>query len=335
VDFTELLALSGSHAEARAIQVAVKLGIFEALSDCDLDHQGLAGRVKCNPRAVMLLANALTALGLFTVDSGRFRLTETARRHLLKASALDLGAMIRFDEAIFPLWSRLENSLKTGKSVRPADMYQNRPEETERFIAAMDSLTRARGDARYLRDHLDLNGVVALADLGGGPGTYVIELLDRWPAIRAGILDLPATLRVADRILTQRCPDRLRQRIELIECDYTSGELPPGWDAIFLSNIIHSENEATNKNLIAKCFRALNPGGRILIKDHLMDRDLVEPRAGAVFSLYLLLTTQGRNYGCDEVATWLTDTGFQRITHHDLPSPPFSSRVLEARKPPG
>jgi hypothetical protein len=334
MNFSELLAISGAHAQARIIQVAVKLGVFEALADSDLDHRQLASRVSCEPRAVMLLANALVALGLLTIEAGRYRLGEAARRHLLEASDRYLGGMILFDEAIFPLWSRLEDSLKSGRSVREADMFQKHPEETERFIEAMDSLTRARGDARYLRDQLDFSGVSTLADLGGGPGTYVVEMLVRWPALRAAILDLPATLRVADRILARRCPASIRQRIELIECNYLSAELPGRWDAIFLSNIIHSENEETNRSLIAKCLRALNCGGRIVIKDHLMDRDLVRPRAGALFSLYLLLTTRGRDYAYDEVQGWLASAGFGEINHYDLPSPPFSSTLIQARKPP-
>jgi SAM-dependent methyltransferase len=333
MNFSELLAMSGAHAEARIIQVAVKIGVFEALGDCDLDHRQLASRVKCDPRAVMLLANALVALGLLAIEGNRYHLGETARLHLLEASDRYLGGMILFDEAIFPLWSQLEACLKSGQSARETDMFQNRFEETARFVGAMDSLTRARGDARYLADRLDFTGVSKLADLGGGPGTYALEILARWPALRAAILDLPATLGVADRILARRCPASIRHRIELVECDYLSAELPPGWDAIFMSNIIHSEDDETNQNVIAKCFRALNRGGRIMIKDHLMDRNLVEPRAGALFSLYLLLTTRGRDYGYDEVATWLVAAGFREIKRCDLPSPPFSSSLIEARKP--
>ena len=92
--------------------------------------------------------------------------------------------------------------------------------------------------------------------------------------------------------------------------DYLTGELPGPIDAIFMSNIIHSENEAVNAALIAKCFRALAPGGLIAIKDHIMNRDLTEPAAGAVFSLYLLLTTHGRDYSFDETAGWLGAAGF-------------------------
>jgi hypothetical protein len=100
-----------------------------------------------------------------------------------------------------------------------------------------------------------------------------------------------------------------------------------------MSNIIHSENEAVNAALIAKCFRALARGGLIAIKDHIMNRDLTEPAAGAVFSLYLLLTTHGRDYSFDETAGWLGAAGFIDIRMTTLPSPPFTSSIVTARKP--
>ena len=83
-------------------------------------------------------------------------------------------------------------------------MFQRRPEETRRFIRAMDSLVRARGDAAWVAANLDLSGVRAIADVGGGPGTYLIEFLRRFPEMKGAILDLPATLTVAREILDER-----------------------------------------------------------------------------------------------------------------------------------
>jgi hypothetical protein len=95
---------------------------------------------------------------------------------------------------------------------------------------------------------------------------------------------------------------------------------------------IHSEDEETNTALTAKSFRALNRGGLIVIKDHLMNDALTEPSAGAVFSLYLLLTTRGRDYSLAEVSEWLDAAGFSDVKHEALPSPPFTSSMVLGRK---
>jgi len=332
MDFAELSALASGHAEARAIQTALKLGIFELLESSPLDDAGLAAAISANRRATALIANAMVALGLLDKRANRYALTETSRRYLLRSSAEYLGGLILFDESIFGTWTHLEQTIRSGAPARPTDMFQNRPEETERFIRAMDSLTRARGDPSYVADRLDLSRVSTLADIGGGPGTYALAMLHRWPRLRAAIYDLPATLEVARSILAEREPAALA-RIDLVRFDYLYDEIPGQYGALFMSNIIHNEDETDNARLFRKCFRALEPGGLMIIKDHIMNADLTEPRPGAIFALYLLLTTRGRDYSFDEVSRWLRDAGFVDIRHDALPSPPFTSSMVIARKP--
>ena len=327
MEFSELADLAGAHAGARAIQVALKLRLFEALAERSLHASELAASIGCDPQATALLANAMVALRLLDKRTDRLSLTPASRRFLLTASPDYLGAMILFDEAIFPLWSRLEDSIRSGTPARTPDMFQRSHEETALFIRAMDSLVRARGDAIWTAENIDLSGVGAIADVGGGPGTYLIEFMRRFPGLKGAILDLPATLAVTRQILEER-DARTAARIELIEYDYLRQELPARFDAIFLSNIIHSEDAPTSRALFQRCYRGLRPGGIVIIKDHIMNADLTEPAAGAVFSLYLLLTTPGRDYSFDEVAQWLREAGFADIRRQALPAPPFSSSVV-------
>ena len=332
VDLTRLIAMAGGHAEARSIQTALKLGLLEALRPKPLDWQTLAAAIHCDSRATMLLANALVALGLLRKDAAEYRLSDSARKFLLADSPEYLGGMILFDEALWTTWGKLDESIRTGQPARAPEMYQSTPEETERFIRAMDCLVRARGDAIWMAEQLDLSWARTLADLGGGPATYLAEFLSRWPHIRGVLLDLPATLQVARKILSER-GGAWQQRLVLNELDYKRNEIPGPLDVIFMSNVIHSEDEAQNRLLVAKCFRALAPGGLVVIKDHIMNTELTRPPAGAVFSLYLLLTTNGHDYSFDEVSHWLRGAGFNDIALNVLPSPPFSSSLVLARKP--
>jgi hypothetical protein len=331
IDFTKLMAMAGAHAEARAIQVALKLGVFEALVSAQ-DTGGLARAIGGNERAAMLLANALVAMGLLEKREGIYALAQIARRFLLKSSDDYLGGMILFDGALFGLWERLEGAIRTGRPVRTPDMYQQNSEETERFIRAMDTLVRARGDARYVASTLELGEIEVVADIGGGPGTYVIELLRRWPALRALIYDLPVTLAVTEKIVSERAPE-LRSRLKLVEFDYRRNSLEDKADLIFLSNIIHGEDGPTNQMLMHKIFTGLRSPGTVIIKDHIMNESLTEPAAGAVFSLFMLLTTVGRDYSMGEVSGWLVNASFIDIEQRPLPSPPFTSSLVVARKP--
>ena len=332
MEFAELAAIAGGHAEARAIQTALKLGFFELLSTGPHDAPAIAAALKTDPRATMLLANAMVAIGLLETEQGTYRIAKPADRFLVKSSPEYLGGLIFFDENIFQHWVKLEDAIRSGRPVRSPDMFQSDPADTERFIRAMDSLTRARGDAAWVAEHLELDGLSTIADLGGGPGTYLAAILRGRTAMRGAIWDLPATLKIARRVLEERERD-VMDRIELIETDYLRGPLPGPADCIFMSNIIHSENEADNAQLMGACFAGLRRGGLVAIKDHVMNGDLTEPRAGAIFALYLLLTTRGRDYSFEEIAGWLTAAGFVDIKIQTLPSPPFTSSLVTARKP--
>src|SRR5262249_36009586 len=148
------------------------------------DWSSLAATIVCDKRATMLLANALVAVGLLRKSDSHYALADTARRFLLRGSPEYLGSMILFDEAVWNSWGQLEESIRSGQPARTHDMYQSHADETDRFIRAMDSLVRARGDAAWTAQRLDLSRVQVVADLGGGPGTYLIEFLRKWPHLR-------------------------------------------------------------------------------------------------------------------------------------------------------
>src|SRR5262249_4460718 len=115
--------MAGGHAEARAIQAALKLGLFEALANGALEENALAAALRCDPRATGILASALTALGLLTKHrDGKFALTDASRRYLLRASIEYLGGMILFDGALWEVWGRLEDSIRSGEPARTPDM---------------------------------------------------------------------------------------------------------------------------------------------------------------------------------------------------------------------
>jgi hypothetical protein len=98
---------------------------------------------------------------------------------------------------------------------------------------------------------------------------------------------------------------------------------------VFLSNIIHGENYQGNQTLIVKLGANLNSSGRLVIKDHILDDTRVMPPVGAIFSLLMLLTTDGgRCYSFTEIRRWMELAGLGQIRQIDLPPPLTSSLVI-------
>lgn len=106
----------------------------------------------------------------------------------------------------------------------------------------------------------------------------------------------------------------LLERVELMAGDFYQDELPKGCDAAWLSAIIHQNSPAENLLLFQKVYRALEPGGVILIRDHIMDETRTQPASGAVFALNMLVNTRGGDtYTFSEIRRALEEAGFGEV----------------------
>jgi len=326
MDFSDLARLASGHVEARMVQVAVQLGLFDCIGDRTLDAKQVAVSLATDLRATELLLNSLAALSLLQKQGEQFSLSAAAKTYLVSNSLKSLCGLIRFDASLWNCWERLSDAVRSGKPARPADMYQETVAETETFIQAMDSLVKARGDAEVLAHALDWENVTELLDIGSGPATYPIHLCRRYPKLRATIFDLPATLRITERYVREA---GFELRIKLVSGDYRSDPIPGSYDTIFLSNIIHGEGSEENQRLMIKLAANLNSAGTIIIKDHSLDETRANPPVGAIFSLLMLLTTaSGRCYSFNEVKSWLENAGISRVRQIDLPPPLTSSLII-------
>jgi hypothetical protein len=205
-------------------------------------------------------------------------------------------------------------------------MYQEDPVETETFIKAMDSLVKARGDTEVIAETMDWNGVTEMLDIGSGPASYPIALCQLFPKLHAKIFDLPGTLVLTKRFVHQA---GMQERIMLITGDYRKDSIPGSYDLVFLSNIIHGEGEQDNTALVRKLAANLKLGGRLVVKDHILDDSRTIPPVGAIFSLLMLLTTEsGRCYSFSEIKSWMEQAGLSQVQRVDLSVPLTSSLVI-------
>ncbi len=220
MDFAELSALAGGHAEARAIQVALKLGIFEALAHEELDEQRLASAIGCAAQPTGLLANALAAMELLEKQSERYRLTGAARRFLVESSDQYLGGMILFDEKLFETWGRLEETIRRYQKPHPerflvfVEPWWSRVNEPGYSQFQADELVRARRAGAYGLKVLKTLGLYLREGITTGP---LLKVDDRrfdlmWEA--CGSLKMPVAIHVSDPEAFFLPIDRFNERFE-------------------------------------------------------------------------------------------------------------------------
>ena len=176
---------------------------------------------------------------------------------------------------------------------------------------------RAKNVAPHMAANLDLSGARLLVDLGGGTGIYSFALLQKNPTLRSVILDRPEVLKVAAEMAEEY---GVADRVELRPGDMFKDALPDFADAVLLSNILHDWDIPECRQLIQRCADALNPGGRLVIHDVLLNDDLDGPLPIALYSAALFTLTEGRAYSAQEFCSWLAAAGL-------TPQPPQPTLV--------
>ena len=261
----ELLKLLGGKWVAAAISAAAQLGIADALEEGPMAEAELAAALSCNQDALGRLLGVLAAEGLLRTDEhDRFQTTVLGAQ--LRSGAL--GPLARYVGAPFSWspWLRLKETVQTGDAAFEIEHGQelfdylvDHPTESEIYNAGIDAFTRH--DARALASAFDFSDYETVADIGGGMGTLIIELLKRWPHLHGILFDKEHVVRAAE--------PRLREAEVISRCSGVSGdffvEVPAGADLYIVRHIVHNWGDAEAALILRNCTAALRPGGKVLV----------------------------------------------------------------------
>ncbi|MHC4777282.1 MAG: methyltransferase [Planctomycetota bacterium] len=315
---------AGLFKEAAVLMAGNELGVFEALADKPLTASETAAKLKSPPRGVRILLDALTAMDLLHKENDTYRNGPEASEFLLPDKPFYFGDMLRHNAALYESFGKLSEAVRSGEPVRKKGGKRS-PRAQRDFILAMANIGAL--SARKLLPILEFRGDEKVLDLGGGPGTYLDVFCEAHENLTGTLFDLPETTAIASEYLAGR---PTRGRIEIRDGDFHGDELGEDFDAVLVSNIIHSLDPDAISMIFEKCARALAPGGRIIVKDFFLETDRTSPRYGAVFAVNMFLGTRGGNcYSFDEVEAWLTNAGF--VIPDRIPLTPQTSLIIAAK----
>lgn len=143
-------------------------------------------------------------------------------------------------------------------------------------------------------------------------------------------MDLPGTRPFAEETI---CRMDMHRRIDYFSGDFLADDLPGGFDAVWMSHILHGDSPEDCQRIIDKAAGCLTPGGVVVIHEFILDDTRDSPLFPALFSLNMLLGTQGgRAYTAGELTGMLEQAGFEAIQRLDFTGP-TDSGLLQAVKP--
>jgi 2,7-dihydroxy-5-methyl-1-naphthoate 7-O-methyltransferase len=304
-----------------ALRVAATLRLADFMPD-DGTGEGavlgdLAGRAGADPEALARMLRHLVAHGVFTEPRpGQFAANQTAallRTGQPGAVWLDLdGFGGRMDLA----FTGLAHTVRTGE---PAwEQVFGQPfwdwlDANPAISASFDATMAVDAANSPVADGYDWTAVRHVADIGGGTGTLIAEILRRNPRLRGTLADLPETAGRARGYLEELGLD---DRCEIVGQSFFD-PLPPGADAYLLNRVIHDWDDAAATAILRRCAEAAGRTGRVLvIESHGASGG--DPAAFAEMNLRMLVLAGGRERTIDDYSALAAGAGLQVTAVHDI-----------------
>jgi ubiquinone/menaquinone biosynthesis C-methylase UbiE/predicted transcriptional regulator len=306
----DIMAVARAFMRSRIILTAAELDLFTIIQDSPTSAEKIAEKHGFDPRGLERVMECLVTFGLLDKDAGAYSLTDQGAMFSSKHPESSLPMLLHMSR-LWDNWSDLtgivQKNIGSGrKPSMPLDANSRRA-----FIGAMHVIGRTLSED--IAGELDLGGCEyrKLLDIGGGSGTYTIAFLKTHPQMKAILFGLKEVIEMARERLSS---EGFLDRAELVAGDFYADELPGGCDLALLSAIIHQNSREQNVELFKKVYRALEPGGMLLVRDHIMNEQRTWPPEGAMFAINMLVNTAGGDtYTFLEVEQDLREAGFKHV----------------------
>jgi hypothetical protein len=310
-EITALATINGitkSYKEAIIVLSANELDLFGLLCERAYSVLELSKKLKLNKRGLTILLDALVHIGFLIRKSDKYSCVNKFKPYLSPNGDHYIGDSLKHDLNVLKSWSQLPEVIKTGIPIR---RQKRTAKEQKDFILAM-----ANGTELSIVDflnHLDLSNCKTFFDIGGGPGTNSIFAVHKYHGLKAYNFDLPETIKIAREYLK---PFLFNERVELIEGDYFKDDFGKDYDAMLLSNIIHSHSETDILKLFKKAYKSCSKTGKLIVKDFFINDSRVEPKRAVLFAVNMLVNTKaGNTYSVKQVNALLRKAGFKRTRY--------------------
>ena len=315
----------------QALYVAAKLGIADLLAQGPRPVAELAADTATHEQSLYRVLRSLAGAGVFREAEPRvFALT--AIGEALRSDAPNSfrnGAIFMGEEWHWQVWGRMLYSVQTGE---PAwanthtkdvfDYFAANPPQAEIFNRAMTNLSQST--APPIVEAYDFSGVETLADIAGGHGYLLAQVLKANPALKGILFDTAPVVAGSDVLLAS---EGVSERVERVAGDFFQS-VPAGADAYMMKHIIHDWDDARSRTILKNIHTAMPADGRLLIIETIVPEG-DEPHYSKLLDLEMLVSPGGAERTASEYRELLASEGF-RLTRIVPTKSPFS--IIEAVK---
>jgi 3-hydroxy-5-methyl-1-naphthoate 3-O-methyltransferase len=313
---------------ALALIAAIDLDLFTVISQGKNNAPDIAKAAKASKHATERLLDALVGMEYLTKKGTQYGLTPLADTFLVRTKPSYIGAMADETRITMPGWTQLAEVVRKGKPVASVDTAEGR-EFFPRLVKAIFPMTynAARGLVQAF-PQAKLKKIERILDVAAGSAAWSLPFAQTLPNVRVTAADYPEVTAVAREYAKQF---GVADRYSYVEGDLRQMDFgQKQYDAVILGHIIHTEGEKWGKKLITKSYKALKPGGTLIIAEMIPNDTRTGPLFPLLFGLNMVLHTQeGDVFTMSQYKEWLKGAGFSSVKILDTPGP--SPLILATR----
>jgi len=298
------------------LRTAIHLDVFSTISEGLRTAEKIAASKGWMVRPTRVLLDSLCPLGFLTKKGGEYLLTPVSEAFLVSSSETYAGGWIA--TLAIDTWQQLENAVRTGWRQIP-DACSSKFDAGWKQDAAMEALRTSRIDEslemwRTVGIDPDTKQDIKILDLASGCGIKSFVLARRNPNAEITCIDWAGVLQVAEKLADKW--SILKQVSfkagDLMEMDYGESK----FDAVLLGQITYYWTPDQNKFVLRKVYRALTPGGLVVLHVPTADEERCRSEALISAAAILVFSEHAEVYTFSEYKSMLEESGFSHVTKH-------------------
>ncbi|XP_028993253.1 acetylserotonin O-methyltransferase [Betta splendens] len=310
---------------SKTVFTACELGVFDVLLGAQrpLSAAEVSQAVGASLDGTQRLLAACTGLELLEAhqDDGQvlYSNTEQASVYLTRSNPSSLFQSIQYNsKTIYLCWHYLTDAVREGTNqyekafgVSSKDLFRalyRSDEEMVKFMQMMNSIWNICG--RDVVTAFDLSPFKVICDLGGCSGALAKQCTSAYPECTVMIFDLPKVVHTSKKHFMSEAD----QRISFCQGDFFKDSLPEA-DLYLLARVLHDWTDDHCIELLSRVYKACKPGGAVLLVEALLREDGSGPLTVQLYSLNMLVQTEGRERTPAQYAALLAAAGFTRVRH--------------------
>ncbi len=305
--------LSYAHKQSGTLRAALELDLFTKVSEGASSISEIATALGLTVLNAERLVVACTALELLEKHGDEHRNAPDVERFLVKGKATYIGPWLIFNGLDFERWKDLGTVLRSTSPPKVLGLYESLTDEMARVYHEATYTVGLGAGMLFARD-VDMSERSLILDLGGGSGAYCIAAVQRYPHLKAIVLDFPPVCSVAREFIAQW---GMQDRISTHPGDFTTDALPSGADVMIMASNLPQYNERVLDAVLKRAYEALSPGGEFHLVGETLDDEKRGPLGPALWGIHeALFGSEGRAHSEAEVRGYLEGAGFVEVGAH-------------------